>query len=103
MNFDYAQVPRPVPRAPQQGPDLAQPQSPLGDGAQLGFSAPDMWPGASGGAPPNIGQRGVANPGISAWAGGRTCIFEINRKVNNLLFVFTQNVGRFPDVSRQNR
>ena len=34
-------------------------------------------------------------PGVSAWAGGKPSIFEVSRKKNDLLFVFTQNVTDF--------
>jgi hypothetical protein len=36
-----------------------------------------------------------ADPGASAWQGGRPCHFEISRKKNELLFVFTQKIEDF--------
>ena len=104
VNFDYAQMPRPARQVPEtfrKGHDLEQPMSPFGNGAQVGYSTPDMRPGYNDGPTRNIGQQGVANPGLSAWAGGRTCVFEISRKKNNLRFVLTHTESeRFPDVDR---
>lgn len=35
-------------------------------------------------------NRRNGGPGVSAWSEGRTCHFEISRKKNDLLFIFTQ-------------
>ena len=45
-------------------------------------------------AGPGIGQGG-GNPGVSAWAGGRACIFEPSRKKNDLLFAFDRSLPNF--------
>ena len=57
------------------------PQSPFTDGAD-----PFLTP--NGRAP---GMLSGAHPGVSAYAGGRLCIFEPSRKENKNLFTFTQD------------
>ena len=68
--------------------------SSFGNAVQVRYSTPDMRPGHSG-MPRHVGQQGVADPGVSAWAGGRTCVVDVSREMNNLLFVFTKNVSNF--------
>ena len=40
--------------------------------------------------PGYAGYQQHGGPGVSAWANGKACVFEPNRKENKLLFVFTQ-------------
>ena len=70
--------------------------SPFDGGAQPGYRTPDNRPGGAYGChvPYNAGAP-MTHPGISAWAGGRSCIFEVSRKLNPLLFTFTSNVSDF--------
>ena len=70
--------------------------SPFEGGAQPGYVTPDNRPaGAWGGYVPYNAGAPMAYPGMSAWAGGRSCIFEVSRKPNALLFTFTSNVSDF--------
>ena len=57
------------------------PQSPFTDGA-------DPFHTPNGRAP---GMQSGAHPGVSAYAGGKLCIFEPSRKENKNLFTFTQD------------
>ena len=57
------------------------PQSPFNEGADP-FHTPNVRPS---------GNLAGAHPGVSAYAGGRLCIFEPSRKDNKNLFTFTQD------------
>ena len=53
-----------------------------------GLNTPELRPGGASALP---GPRA----GVSAWDGGKASIFEISRKSNPLIFVFTQAVSDF--------
>ena len=75
------------------------PQSPFNQGG-AGYETPELRPsgGLNSGSPfgqgPHPGQTG-GMAGVSAWADGKRCIYEICRKPNSLLFAFTENISDF--------
>ena len=75
-------------------------QTPFNRGAP-GYETPDLRPSGGQGSPfgqgpvyVHIGQAGGI-AGVSAWADGKRCIYEICRKPNSLLFTFTENISDF--------
>ena len=88
------QGPMPFPAVPQSFAAYNQqtaPDSPFhGQACPAGYNTPPNH----GGAAPHVGQPG-GNGGQSAWANGKACFFDISRKLNPLLFIFTRNVSDF--------
>ena len=72
-----------MPQAPMTPPNRPASFTPLAEGGDLPQSP------FQNGADPH--RPGAYQPGVSAYAGGRLCLFEPSRKENKNLFTFTQD------------